>query len=258
LWNCGLGNPPAAGGPLWPSRGVGRGPQAGWPCGLGRGRPRPSRGVGTPSPIRCQNHCTPSFSLAVVSNAGYECVCAADRVEDGVLADGSPRPPLRLATFLPATRGRLASILAGSRIDRIIDVHNPLDLTPMAGADVWVGVVEALLEDEGVDGLIVSPLPMTPQLHTLPPSADHDEDLHAADQLPALLGPVVRAAGKPVVFNVDCGSRYDSFARALRDGCGVGVPTPLEGRGGPLPVFRSMDRLMDALRAVATAATMPL
>lgn len=59
--------------------------------------------------------------LGAVSNAGFECVAIADNLG-----------ALKLADFQKGTSRRIAEVFARCRIDSIVDVHNPVDLTPMA------------------------------------------------------------------------------------------------------------------------------
>ncbi len=60
--------------------------------------------------------------LAAVTNAGFECVAIADELG-----------PLRLAPYVGATAETIADVLSRERIDGVVDVHDPLDLTPMVG-----------------------------------------------------------------------------------------------------------------------------
>jgi acyl-CoA synthetase (NDP forming) len=162
--------------------------------------------------------------IAALSNAGFECVAMADRL-------GS----LELATFTPDTRARIQHLLHEQRIDAVVDVHNPLDLTPMAGAAAYEAIVRTALRDPGVDLAIVGCVPLTPVLETLPRGADHAEDLTGEDALPARLGRVRVDVDKPLVVVVDAGARYDAFALAI------------ERQG--IVVFRTADRAMRALAA---------
>ena len=161
---------------------------------------------------------------AAVSNAGFECVAMADRLGT-----------LQLAEFAPATRATIERILREARIDAVVDVHNPLDLTPMAGAAAYDSVVRAVLEDDGVDVTVVGCVPLTPTLETLPVGAGHAEDLAGPDALPARLGRIRADSAKPFVVVVDAGPRYDSFAKAI------------EGKG--IVVFRTADRAMRAVES---------
>ncbi len=61
--------------------------------------------------------------LAVLSNAGFECVAAADNL--------GGFEPTKLSSTL---RNKLEILLKESKLESIVNVRNPLDLTPMAGA----------------------------------------------------------------------------------------------------------------------------
>ncbi len=172
--------------------------------------------------------------LALVSNAGYECVGMADQL----------RRPLQRSSFDDATVAKIRDAQAQCGIDRLVDINNPVDLTPMATADVWCGVTEAVLAATNVDLAVISPVPPTPALQTLAPDEAHREDATADSALAARLGTILAASEKPVACCVDCGSLYDVFAAELAKRAGLGVP-----------VFRCADRMIRAI--VAYAATVP-
>ncbi len=160
--------------------------------------------------------------VGAVTNAGYECVAIADNIG-----------ALELPEFSQATTARLLSLFERARIDAIVDVHNPLDLTPMMGDEGYEAAVRQVLEDEHVDVGVVGCVPATPALNTLAASAAHGEDLlkkgSIADRLLNLKTDVV----KPWVAIVDAGTLYDPLAQRLQAG---GVPT-----------FRAADRAMRLL-----------
>ena len=157
-----------------------------------------------------------------VSNAGFECVAMADHAGDWALI-----PPGADAA------GRVSRILDGTGIGEITGPANPLDLTPMMGAEGFAEVVEAMLADPSMAAGVVGCVPLTAALDTLPSSDAHEEDLGAPDSLPARLGELWQWTDRPWVAVVDSGSLYDPFARALST--------------SGLPVFRHADR---AVRAV--------
>jgi acyl-CoA synthetase (NDP forming) len=159
--------------------------------------------------------------LAAVSNAGFECVAMADNLG-----------PFTLPAFGPATVERLRGILARHRVDAVVDVHNPLDLTPLTPDEGFAGAVEAVLADDGFDAAVVGCVPLSGALQTLAPGPGHGEDVGREDGLVRRLGRLLRAGGKPWVAVVDAGEPYDAMARLL---AAEGIPT-----------FRSADR---ALRA---------
>ena len=78
--------------------------------------------------------------LGALSNAGFECVAAADNLG-----------ALRLASLSPETRRRLGAAFEKAGIGEIVDVHNPLDLTPMADDEAYEECFRAILDDPGVD-----------------------------------------------------------------------------------------------------------
>lgn len=163
--------------------------------------------------------------LAVLSNAGFECSSVLDKLYGLV--------PARLSA---ETKARLASCLPG-----IAHADNPVDATPMATTRQFVAAAEAMLEDDGVDALLVSPIPVTPALDNLSPDlagGTHQENIHSPGSLPSELLALYRKTGKPVAVSVDSGRLYDDFVQVLQ-------------RGG-IPVWRKIDRASRALSALAT------
>ena len=117
--------------------------------------------------------------MAVISNAGFECSTVLDK-----LYGLDPARALRRRR-----RRRLAACLPG-----IAHADNPVDATPMATTRQFVAAAEAMLEDDGVDALLVSPIPVTPALDNLSPDlagGTHRENIHSPGSLPSeLLAPL--------------------------------------------------------------------
>jgi acyl-CoA synthetase (NDP forming) len=168
------------------------------------------------------------WRLAAVSNAGFECVAIADSLGRFTL------PP-----FGAETVGALEAIFVRSRIDKVVDIHNPIDLTPMTGDEAYADTVRALLEDEQYDAVVVGIVPLTAALNTLAPGAGHGEDVSRSDGIVARLAALKRAGGKPWVVVVDAGALYDPMVRALQ---AAGIPT-----------FRSADRALRLLNVYCSA-----
>lgn len=163
--------------------------------------------------------------LAVLSNAGFECSTVLDKLHGLV--------PARLSE---KTKARLASCLPG-----IAHADNPVDATPMATTRQFVAAAEAMLEDDGVDAILVSPIPVTPALDNLSPDlagGTHQENIHSPGSLPSELLALFRKTEKPMAVSVDSGRLYDDFVQVLQ-------------RGG-IPVWRKIDRASRALSALAT------
>lgn len=167
--------------------------------------------------------------VGLMSNAGFECVVLADHL------GGS----LRLASLGEDTRAAIAGALHRQGIDRLQDVHNPLDVTPVADDRTFGECATALLAEPGLDAAVIANVPMTGALETLPPGPDHTEDLSRPGAWAARMCRLFASTDKPVVFCVDAGERYTPLA------------THLAAAG--LPVFRHADEAVSALAAYVEA-----
>ncbi len=161
--------------------------------------------------------------LGAVSNAGFECVAFADNLG-----------ALRLATFAAPTATRLERAFAEARISEIVDVHNPIDLTPMAGDGGYDAAFRAVMEDPNVDCGIVGDVPLTVMMNSLAAAPGvHGEDVTRADSLPARYGKLMAENSKPWVAVVDVGALYDPLVQEFER---LGIP-----------VFRTADRALKML-----------
>jgi acyl-CoA synthetase (NDP forming) len=158
--------------------------------------------------------------IAVLSNAGFECTAAADKLYG-----------LQIAVLTAATRARLRELLPAG----IVDVHNPVDTTPITPTDLYAGCVEALLDDPNVDAVVAAGVPATPYLENLARGAGHGEDIARESSLPSRLIRIFQETRKPMVFSVDSGALYEACVQMMK-------------RAG-LPCFRKVDRATRALAA---------
>jgi len=152
--------------------------------------------------------------IALISNAGFECVTMADNLKNDnafVLAELSSR-----------TIRKISRIMESSGIIRLQDVNNPLDTTPVADDEVFANLVLVMLEDENVDCAIVSPVPMTPSMQTLTPSRFHEENLYHPKSIVMRLIEIFHKTDKPFVVNIDAGDIFNPMVDCLEQG---GVPT---------------------------------
>ncbi len=147
---------------------------------------------------------------------------------------------LRLTTFSADTEKRLSSLLEEGGVDRIVDIRNPLDVTPMIGDAAFEEAVRLVLSDENVDVGFVGCVPLTPVLQTLAPSEPHEEDVFSEESIGMRLARLKREIGKPWVASVEGGAPYDPLVRLLE-------------RHG-VPVFRSADRALRLLSRFCHAA----
>jgi acyl-CoA synthetase (NDP forming) len=142
--------------------------------------------------------------LGATSNAGSECVTIADHAGR-----------LGVVPFTAETDARLLAILEPSGIVSVVDLHNPLDLTPIADAAITASVARTILHADEVDVGIVGVVPMTDTLETLEPGPGHGEDLDRPGAIAATLGELWRETAKPWVCVVDAGSLYGGFVDRL-------------------------------------------
>ena len=109
---------------------------------------------------------------------------------------GTTSGSLELAAFDAATAARLGELLAGAGAGAVVDVHNPLDVTPMADDAAFVAMAEAVLASPGVDVGVVGIVPLTAALATLAPGPGHAEDMAAAMAVAAGLVDLWRRTSK--------------------------------------------------------------
>ncbi|MEW6251195.1 MAG: acetate--CoA ligase family protein [Planctomycetota bacterium] len=174
--------------------------------------------TGAVSPVTC--HLSPVPRLGCVSNAGFETVGMADNVV-------GPDYRVEMAQLGETAKSRLTEVLAKYKLDALVNVRNPLDLTPMATDAAYEECVRVMLDSPEVDAVIASLVPLTPAMLTTP------EEISKAGSLVQRLPRLFAEARKPVVANIDSGSLYDPMVKALR---AAGVP-----------VFRSSDQAVRAL-----------
>ena len=158
--------------------------------------------------------------LGAVSNAGFETVGMADRVR-------AHRYEVQIPDLCELTRERLAATLKAHKLAGLVNVRNPLDLTPMAGEVVYETVARAFLDCPNIDALIVSVVPLTPALAT---TAD---EIAARVSLADILPRLAAESPKPIVAVIDSGSTYEPLVSKLRE--------------SHIPVFRAADQAVRSL-----------
>lgn len=159
--------------------------------------------------------------IGIVSNAGFEAVGMADAMIGA-------RYALEIAGLSENTTAAIQSVLAEAKLAQLINVRNPLDITPMAGEDVYNRCAAAMLADTRIDAVIVAVVPFTSELATTAEELKTGQ-ISVADDLPALL----KRYNKPLIAVIDAGKMYEPLALLLRK------------RG--IPVFPSCDQAVRSL-----------
>ncbi|MBD3414751.1 MAG: hypothetical protein GF421_10015 [Candidatus Aminicenantes bacterium] len=164
--------------------------------------------------------------VALISNAGFECVIMSDSIQNNERLD--------LVHFSDSTLSKLNEILEPLEINKIQDIGNPMDMTPVADDETFAECVRVILKDKNVDCAVVSPLPMTPAMNTLEPSEFHSEDLDKKDSTPHQLIEISQNTDKPFVVSIDAGRIYDPLVEKLEEAF--------------IPVFRKSDEAVFFMR----------
>jgi acyl-CoA synthetase (NDP forming) len=147
--------------------------------------------------------------FAAISNAGYETVGMADNT--GLISG------LELAAYSRETKDRIHQILVDGRIDSLVDIRNPMDVTPMGNDMVHESIIQAQLDDPNVDAVIAATIPITPAQQTLPAGLFGREDIQHPDSYPNRIIRLVKSASKPVISVIDSGEVYDPMVKMMEE-----------------------------------------
>ena len=164
--------------------------------------------------------------LAAVSGAGFEAVGMADSIEGDDYE-------MKMARFTHQTKQKLEDLIAGARLDSLVDVKNPMDINPAANDQLHADVVKVLAEDANVDGVVVGLDPLSPAMKTLPAGIRGDDSIDEQDSIVQLLPNLTVRINKPVVGVVDGGKLYDEMVERLEK--------------QDVLIFRSSDRAVSSL-----------
>lgn len=153
----------------------------------------------------------PGPRIAVLTNAGGPGAIAADALEEGGLS---------LAQLASETNEKLRAMLPPAA-----SIRNPVDMLAGAGPREYADCLRALLDDDGVDGVIVilPPPPMT-----------------TAAEVAGAIIPVIRSAVKPVVVTLMGEELIAHAARLFRQ--------------ARIPDYRFPERSASAMRVLVARA----
>lgn len=149
--------------------------------------------------------------MAVLTNAGGPGAIAVDALE----ANGLDQASLSLETV-----SKLRTLLPSAA-----NVHNPVDMLASAGSGEYAGGLSALLEDDGVDGVMV----------ILPPPP-----MSTAAEVAGAIIPLIRSTTKPVVVALMGEELIAQAARLFRQ--------------AHVPDYRFPERAASALKVLAERA----
>ncbi len=151
-----------------------------------------------------------------ISNAGFETAGMADNIS----------APITVEVKDKNLGGQMDKILKKFKIDGIVDFKNPMDITPMASDDAIGEVVLKALNSDDFGGIVLSMIPLTPQMNTFPASDKYPDDMEKSFLKEVSME--MKRLQKPVIFCVASGSLYEPY-------CDYAMSLGF-------PVFRSADR----------------
>jgi len=149
--------------------------------------------------------------LGAISGAGFEAVGMADFTETDSFA-------MEMGELGPGTIGKLDEILLAKKLNALVEVRNPIDINPGADDEAHLQIVEAFLQDPGIDAVVVGLDPTAPSVRALEQSKLRPGfDITDPKSTVHLMPPLVERNDKPVIGIVDGGQLYDAMSSGLMD-----------------------------------------
>jgi len=154
------------------------------------------------------------YKVGAMSSAGFECVGVADALES---RDSS----LELPEFSLETQQTIAALFEKSGLAKIMDVKNPLDITPAAPDIVYVEVIKAMMQDDGIDVIVTTLGSLAPATSDTPDPNTLEGFTTANNSLASLLPGLMADSDKPLVVFNDAGRAHEPINERLRQN---GIP----------------------------------
>lgn len=164
--------------------------------------------------------------IAGVSSAGFEAVGIADYLQTDSYT-------IRLAELSAHSMKKIQKCITLKGLDTLVQITNPLDITPGADDEVFASILHILDAEKQVDAIVVGLVPITPEMYSV-----------VSPSTPVQTGIIehIRNLQKtlttPLVIIVDGGSLFDPFVHHLE--------------ALDIPVFRCVDRAMESLSTYIT------
>ena len=173
--------------------------------------------------------------LGAVSGAGFEAVGMADSIQ-------SDEYSMSLGAYAESTRSAMQSCINEKHLDKLVTIANPLDINPGADDEVHAHMAELMLNDEGIDAVVIGLDPHSPVTHTLAETDVEAFRMDAPGGILERLSAVRERFRKPLVAVVDGGAQFEPFRNALRE--------------RNIPVFPVCDRAIATLSLYMEARLM--
>lgn len=148
------------------------------------------------------------YRIAGMSPAGFETVGIADSLH---ASDSN----LELSKYSPDTKTTVSKLFEQYGLTELIDIKNPLDLTPGAGDQVYTGAIQAMQADHNIDAIVMSVGSLAPG--TSHQKADSKPDAKENNSLVNQLPVIVKESRKPIVVFNDAGEAHLPINRYLQE-----------------------------------------
>ncbi|MDR0952796.1 MAG: acetate--CoA ligase family protein [Elusimicrobiota bacterium] len=165
------------------------------------------------------NHPLKNNKVFMISNAGFETSGMADNIE--------PKGPLAAPLPSDNLKKELERLLVQAKLDNIVDVRNPFDVTPMCPDIDTYNMIEAACKSGEYSAIVYSNVPLSPVVKTL------KED--NPDMMPKLAA-LSKKYGVAVLVCVSAGERFDYFRKTAVD-AGLAVFTSADNAVQKLAKF---------------------
>ncbi|MCG8532825.1 MAG: acetate--CoA ligase family protein [Desulfovibrionales bacterium] len=164
--------------------------------------------------------------LGAISGAGFEAVSMADSITVDTFS-------MQLVPYSEKATAALKGLLKEKRLESLVSLSNPMDVTPAGDDELHVEVAHIMLEEPTIDAVVLGLTPLAPAMQSLDTAEGDRYSIHNTD---SILNRALRLAAqsdKPLVCASDGGYLFEAIREALKE---AGVP-----------VFQTADRAVAAL-----------
>ncbi|MFT5698985.1 MAG: acyl-CoA synthetase (NDP forming) [Desulforhopalus sp.] len=152
--------------------------------------------------------------IGALTPAGFESVGIADSLQSG-------NSSLELPEFNEMTRKNLTELFEKVGLKGIVDIKNPLDLTPAAPDLLYTESIRTMLADSGIDAVITSLGSLAPTTSDKPNTKAPQGYVTDAESLASQLPGIMNNSPKPLVVFNDAGNTHEPINNRLRQ---QGIP----------------------------------
>lgn len=164
--------------------------------------------------------------IGAISGAGFEAVSMADSIKVENFT-------LQLVPYSSKAKNAFRTLLKKKRLDSLVSLSNPLDLTPAGDDELHVDAARIMLNESTIDAVVLALTPLSPVMHSLDLEEGEAFSMHNPESVLSRALTLAKESDKPLVCASDGGVLFEPMREALNE---AGVP-----------VFQTADRAVAAL-----------